>query len=116
MSGLEDIEARHRKEKKELLSAVMMLKKKAKSSDKATKKSLLEEIESLESGLKTRHEEELANFKKNLGDSSLTSQENNDEIVSKAISNLALDENGKLTSPSIFFLIFSTLMLVQNSI
>ncbi|OMJ29862.1 OTU domain-containing protein 6B [Smittium culicis] len=93
MSGLEDLEARHRKEKKELLSTVMMLKKKAKSSDKATKKSLLEEIESLESGLKTRHEEELANFKSNSGDSNLIPQDNNDEIVSKAISNLVIDEN-----------------------
>ncbi|OLY81903.1 OTU domain-containing protein 6B [Smittium mucronatum] len=53
---MEELEARQRKEKKELVAKVTMLKKKAKSGDKSTKKTIQEDIERLESELKNKHE------------------------------------------------------------
>ncbi|XP_063358498.1 deubiquitinase OTUD6B [Cydia amplana] len=57
--SLEEIEAKHRREKKELQAQIQGLKKIAKN-DKTKKKELTIEIAKLESELELRHEEELA--------------------------------------------------------
>lgn len=59
MVPMEDIEARHRKEKKELQAQLTALKKAAKN-DKSKKKELAAEVVRLETDLEHRHEQELS--------------------------------------------------------
>lgn len=56
----DDISARHKKERKNMLAQIQSLKKTAGKGDKKKKKEVLEEIARLEADLDRRHEEELA--------------------------------------------------------
>ncbi|PVV04883.1 hypothetical protein BB560_000592 [Smittium megazygosporum] len=56
---LEEMKTRHKKEVKDLQGKITSLKKQMKSSDKATKKKLAEEIEALPKELEKRHNDEL---------------------------------------------------------
>ncbi|XP_063529287.1 deubiquitinase OTUD6B [Cydia strobilella] len=85
--SLEDIEAKHRKEKKELQAQIQGLKKIAKN-DKTKKKELTTEVAKLESELELRHKEELAALENAPEDDDTASLEDEDEVpkvkVSKA--------------------------------
>ncbi|XP_013101085.2 deubiquitinase OTUD6B [Stomoxys calcitrans] len=56
---LEDVQSKHRKERKELQAKIQELKKNAPKSDKKKRKEVLEEIAKLEANLEVRHAEEL---------------------------------------------------------
>ncbi|XP_061707351.1 deubiquitinase OTUD6B [Cydia pomonella] len=86
--SLEEIETKHRKEKKELQAQIQSLKKIAKN-DKTKKKELTTEIAKLETELELRHKEELAALENALGEpEDFASLEDEDEVpklkVSKA--------------------------------
>ncbi|XP_065364519.1 deubiquitinase OTUD6B [Calliphora vicina] len=57
--SIEDIQSRHRKERKELQSKIQALKKNAPKSDKKKRKEVLEEIAKLETDLEKKQEEEI---------------------------------------------------------
>lgn len=57
--SIEDIQSRHRKERKELQAKIQALKKNAPKSDKKKRKEVLEEIAKLESDLDKKHEQEI---------------------------------------------------------
>lgn len=61
----EDIEARHKKERKELQCKIQALKKTAGKGDKKKKKEVLEEIARLEANLDQKHADELAQVENN---------------------------------------------------
>ncbi|XP_047987123.1 deubiquitinase OTUD6B [Leguminivora glycinivorella] len=89
--SLEEIEVKHRKEKKELQAHIQGLKKIAKN-DKTKKKELTAEIAKLESDLELRHKDELAALENDPGEpegpEDTASLEDEDEVpklkVSKA--------------------------------
>ncbi|XP_037810893.1 deubiquitinase OTUD6B [Lucilia sericata] len=57
--SIEDIQSRHRKERKELQAKIQALKKNAPKSDKKKRKEVLEEIAKLESDLEKKQEQEI---------------------------------------------------------
>ena len=59
MESRQDMESRHRKERKQLQSTLTALKKQAQSGDKKKKKQIQEDMERMEKQVKERHEQEI---------------------------------------------------------
>ncbi|KAJ1860733.1 OTU protein [Coemansia sp. RSA 2703] len=71
-STLEDLEARHRREKRDLVTKISALKRTVPKGDKRKKKEVSSEIAALEAELKDRHNAEIKDFGASTADSSVS--------------------------------------------
>jgi len=87
MEDLESLEARHKKERRELVAHVTSLKKSISKGEKAKRKEVLAEVEKLETALKKKHEAERSQFlvKANEADKELKNEVNGDGITESKI-------------------------------
>ncbi|KAM7349954.1 deubiquitinase OTUD6B [Cochliomyia hominivorax] len=95
--SIEDIQSRHRKERKELQAKIQALKKNAPKNDKKKRKEALEEIAKLESDLEKRQEQEIKDAENEMKTSEVkTSQEtvnNNYNNQTNSVDDEANEEN-----------------------
>uniref|UniRef100_T1PA48 ubiquitinyl hydrolase 1 n=1 Tax=Musca domestica TaxID=7370 RepID=T1PA48_MUSDO len=101
--SIEDVQSKHRKERKELQAKIQELKKNAPKSDKKKRKEVLEEIAKLEANLETRQAEELkkAEAEINANTCEEKSPLDNQEALTNNLNNGAAvsdDENGEETT------------------
>ncbi|XP_073835775.1 deubiquitinase OTUD6B [Musca autumnalis] len=89
--SIEDVQSRHRKERKELQAKIQELKKNAPKSDKKKRKEVLEEIAKLEANLESRQADELkkaeAEINANTCDAAKSPTVDNQEVLTNNLNN-----------------------------
>ncbi|KAL1915720.1 uncharacterized protein VTP21DRAFT_6479 [Calcarisporiella thermophila] len=95
METLEELEARHRKELKELTAHITGLKKTATKGDKKKKKEVQAEIALLEASLRDRHQKELNELQARTENQQISKTENEDSVVDtvKQLNSMNLQED-----------------------
>ncbi|KAJ1919816.1 OTU protein [Mycoemilia scoparia] len=100
-TNFEDLEARHRKELKELTNKIMGLKKSVPKGDKKRKKEVTAEVAKLEAEIKERHAQEVDALKQKLESGSDEKAANKDvDIITEKIESVNMKNHSEPEEPS----------------